>query len=46
MLTIFVFGLIFSQIEEPGYTLIVASMIGLSWQKRKIAEIHHLANVN
>lgn len=36
MLTIFVFGLIFSQLEEPGYTLIVASMIGLSWQDVRI----------
>jgi len=36
MLTIFVFGLIFSQLEEPGYTLIVASMIGLSWQNMRI----------
>lgn len=32
MLTVFVFGLIFSQLEEPGYTLFVAAMIGLSWQ--------------
>ena len=36
MLTIFVFGLIFSQLEEPGYTLIVASMIGLDWQNMRI----------
>jgi hypothetical protein len=46
MLTVFVFGLIFSQLEEPGYTLIVAGMIGLSWQRHKLAEIHRLANVN
>lgn len=32
MLTVFVFGLVFSQLEEPGYTLFVASMIGLGWQ--------------
>ncbi|EKQ68646.1 hypothetical protein OsccyDRAFT_3184 [Leptolyngbyaceae cyanobacterium JSC-12] len=32
MLTVFVFGLIFSQLEEPGYTLFVATMIGLGWQ--------------
>jgi hypothetical protein len=37
MLTVFVFGLIFSQLEEPGYTLFVASMIGLSWQDIRIA---------
>jgi hypothetical protein len=37
MITLFVFGTIFSQIEEPGYTLIVASIIGLDWQARRIA---------
>ena len=37
MLTVFVFGLIFSQLEEPGYSLFVASMIGLGWQDIKIA---------
>ncbi len=36
MLTVFSFGLIFSQMEEPGYTLFVASMIGLGWQDHKI----------
>jgi hypothetical protein len=35
MLTVFVFGLVFSQLEEPGYTLFVASMIGLGWQEHK-----------
>jgi hypothetical protein len=46
MLTVFVFGLIFSQLEEPGYTLIVASMIGLSWQKRRIIDLQRLAGIN
>lgn len=36
MLTVFSFGLIFSQLEEPGYTLFVASMLGLGWQNQKI----------
>jgi hypothetical protein len=36
MLTVFAFGLVFSQLEEPGYTLFVASMIGLGWQKNRI----------
>ncbi|MBW4474808.1 MAG: hypothetical protein KME45_31185 [Stenomitos rutilans HA7619-LM2] len=36
MLTVFAFGLVFSQLEEPGYTLFVASMIGLGWQDQKI----------
>lgn len=37
MLTVFAFGLVFSQLEEPGYTLFVATMIGLGWQDQKIA---------
>jgi len=36
MLTVFAFGLVFSQLEEPGYTLLVASMVGLEWQNYKI----------
>jgi hypothetical protein len=45
MLTVFVFGLIFSQLEEPGYTLIVASIIGLGWQQRRIKNIQKIAIV-
>lgn len=37
MLTVFAFGLVFSQLEEPGYSLFVASMIGLGWQDQKLA---------
>ena len=33
LLTVFVFGLIFSQMEEPGYMLSVAAIIGLRWQE-------------
>lgn len=36
LLTVFVFGSIFSQLEEPGYTLFVASMVGLEWQNTRI----------
>ena len=32
-LTPLVFGLIFTQMEEPGYMLYVASIIGLRWQE-------------
>lgn len=35
MLTVFVCGLIFTQMEEPGYMLFVASLIGLQWQERR-----------
>ncbi|MDX2230532.1 MAG: hypothetical protein NW220_12900 [Leptolyngbyaceae cyanobacterium bins.349] len=40
MLTVFAFGLVFSQLEEPGYTLFVATMIGLGWQDQKIANLN------
>jgi hypothetical protein len=45
MLTVFVFGMIFSQLEEPGYTLIIASMIGLDWQYKQIASQTKLAGI-
>lgn len=36
LLTIFVFGCIFSQLEEPGYMLFVFGLIGLKWHENKI----------
>jgi hypothetical protein len=33
VLTIFVHGFIFTQLEEPGYMLFVACLIGLRWQE-------------
>lgn len=42
MLTVFVFGTIFSQLEEPGYTLTVASFIGLDWQAKRIANLKQM----
>ncbi|XHX79778.1 MAG: hypothetical protein RBJ76_07600 [Stenomitos frigidus ULC029] len=39
MLTVFAFGLVFSQLEEPGYTLFVATMIGLGWQEQKMLSL-------
>ncbi|MDX2098946.1 MAG: hypothetical protein SFW36_14310 [Leptolyngbyaceae cyanobacterium bins.59] len=44
MLTVFSFGLVFSQLEEPGYTLFVASMIGLGWQDQRIAAQEKMAS--
>lgn len=38
LLTVFVFGCIFSQLEEPGYMLFVASLIGLTWHKKRHQE--------
>jgi hypothetical protein len=35
VLSVFVFGLIFSQMEEPGYMLYLVSIIGLRWQERQ-----------
>jgi hypothetical protein len=35
MLTVFVNGLIFTQMQEPGYMLFIAALIGLRWQESK-----------
>ena len=37
LLSIFVIGLIFTQMEEPGYMLSIAFILALSWQERQIA---------
>ncbi|MBF2016554.1 MAG: hypothetical protein IGS23_15405 [Rivularia sp. T60_A2020_040] len=37
MLSVLIFGLIFTQMEEPGYMLSVAGLIGLRWQEIKIS---------
>jgi len=39
VLNIVVVGLIFSQMEEPGFMLFTALIIGLQWQERRIQEI-------
>jgi hypothetical protein len=36
-LTLFVFGLIFTQMEEPGQSLTMAILIGLQWHERRLA---------
>jgi hypothetical protein len=36
LLTIFVFGLIFTQMEEPGYMLFMAILISLQWQMNQL----------
>jgi len=35
LLTVVIFGLIFSQLEEPGYMLFVFGLIGLHWQQHQ-----------
>lgn len=37
VLSVFAFGLVFSQMEEPGYMLFVVSVIGLRWQENRSA---------
>ncbi|PSB43669.1 hypothetical protein [Chroococcidiopsis sp. CCNUC1] len=39
LLTIFVFGLIFTQIEEPGYMLFMAILVGLQWQTNRLRRL-------
>ena len=41
LLTVFVFGLIFSQMEEPGYMLTVAAIIGLQYQEKLLQRNTH-----
>lgn len=38
LINILVFGLVFSWMEEPGYMLFVACLIGVQWQARQRAE--------
>lgn len=37
LLSVFVIGLIFTQMEEPGYMISVAFIMGLAWQERRLA---------
>lgn len=43
LLTIFVFGLVFSQMEEPGYMLFVASLVGIYWHLSRLRQAEELA---
>jgi len=36
MLTVMMHGFIFTQMEEPGYMLYIASLIGLIWQEDRL----------
>lgn len=36
VLCVFAFGLVFSQMEEPGYMLFVVSLIGIRWQESRL----------
>lgn len=40
VLSVFIFGLIFSQLEEPGYMITIAAMIGLRWHEQRMQELH------
>lgn len=37
MLSVLVFGFIFTQIEEPGFMLYTAALIGLCWREQRIS---------
>jgi hypothetical protein len=39
LLSIFVIGFIFTQMEEPGYTVSLAMIIGLGWQKQRLNKL-------
>ena len=40
VLNVFVFGLVFTQMEEPGYMVYVAIIIGLRWQQDLIKKVN------
>lgn len=42
ILTMIIFGLIVTQMEEPGYMLSMTTFIGLRWQERQIFKQSHL----
>jgi len=42
-LNVFINGLIFTQMEEPGYMLFIAIIIALRWQELKIRSFHSAA---
>jgi len=41
MLTVMIFGFIFTQMEEPGYMISIAILIGMRWQERHISMRSH-----
>jgi hypothetical protein len=41
MLSVLVIGFIFTQMEEPGYMIFIAFIIGLSWQEKRLKQINH-----
>lgn len=45
LLTTFVLGFIFTQIEEPGYMLTLALLLGLAWQKKRLKSEQPLTQV-
>ncbi len=42
LLSVFVIGFIFTQMEEPGYTISLAMIIGLGWQKQRLHKMGEL----
>lgn len=41
LLSIFVLGFIFTQMEEPGYMLSIALLLGLAWQEKRLKLRHN-----
>ena len=41
LLTVLVMGLIFTQMEEPGFMLSIAFILGLAWQERQLKKQIH-----
>ncbi|WP_310410841.1 hypothetical protein [Chamaesiphon sp. OTE_8_metabat_110] len=41
MLTIFIYGFFLTQMEEPGFMLTMAMLIGLRWQEHRVRTLAH-----
>ncbi|MGL5878769.1 MAG: hypothetical protein ACRC2V_13465, partial [Xenococcaceae cyanobacterium] len=39
VLSVFMFGLIFTQMEEPGFMLYTIALIGLQWQEKQVRKL-------
>jgi len=45
LMTLFVYGWIITQMEEPAQTMVIAIMIGLQWHERRIAKHERLLSM-
>jgi hypothetical protein len=44
LLSVFVIGFIFTQMEEPGYMISIAFLLGMDWQEKRLENISRVQN--